>query len=109
MVVPPAVAQVAVAPWYTLSENGPAQLARFRGAYLTTTGECDSCGTEACGTWLAVELAPLDGSAYVAAARRPPVSWERSVPAAACVDAEAFNAAQTRPTRAAQTRPTPGT
>ena len=89
--VPRAIAAVGVGPWWTLpSATEPAELALFRAAYIDTTGECDSCGTEACASRLRVALTPVRGvpAPPIAASRRPPATWFAAVSTGGCAGAE---------------------
>ena len=68
-----------------------AQAAVFRGAYVYTSGECNCCGCESCQTNLQIDFEALGerGRTHpLAASRRPPPSWFRSLSKADCAKAE---------------------
>jgi hypothetical protein len=88
----PKVGQVPVGPWWMLpTPTDAAQAAVFRGAYVYTSGECNCCGCESCQTNLQIDFEALGKRGRtrpLAASRRPPPSWFRSLSTAGCAKAE---------------------
>ncbi|GDX82700.1 hypothetical protein LBMAG42_45110 [Deltaproteobacteria bacterium] len=90
--VPPSIARIERAPWWSLpADGGPAEPALFRAAYVHATNQCDCCGCGVCQTTLAVLVQPLSGTEtpVFGSSRRPPESWFDELPEQTCTRAEA--------------------